>query len=115
MVLPPANWIKLNFDSSSLGNLGRAGGGGIIQNSSGNWVSGYARAIGHTTNVAAELWALRDGINLCIALNLANVLVELDAKLVIDLLMKDEGKSNGNDVIIADCKDGLQKIPWVRI
>ena len=41
------------------------------------------------------------------------MLVELDAKLVIDLLMKDEGKSNGNDVIIADCKDGLQKIPRV--
>uniref|UniRef100_A0A7N2M4D3 RNase H type-1 domain-containing protein n=1 Tax=Quercus lobata TaxID=97700 RepID=A0A7N2M4D3_QUELO len=91
---PPANWFKLNFDSSSLGNSGRVGGRGIIQNSSGNWVSGYARAIGHTTNVAAELWALRDGINLCIALNLANVLVELDVKLVIDLLMKDEGKSN---------------------
>nr|POE95323.1 hypothetical protein CFP56_05682 [Quercus suber] len=27
----------------------------------------------------------------------------------------DEGKSNSNDVIIADCKDGLQKIPRVQI
>ena len=52
---PPASWFKLNFDSSSLGNLDRAGGGGIIRNSSGDWVSGYARAIGHTTNVVAEL------------------------------------------------------------
>ncbi|KAF3953637.1 hypothetical protein CMV_020937 [Castanea mollissima] len=52
-------------------------------------VSGNARAIGHTTSVVAELWALRDGINLCIELNLAIVLVELDVKLVIDLLMKD--------------------------
>lgn len=73
-------------------------------------MSGYARAIGHTTSVAAELWPLRDGINLCIELNLAKLLVELDVKLVIDLLMKDEGKSNSNDIIIADCKDGLQKI-----
>lgn len=61
-------------------------------------MSGYARAIGHTTSVAAELWPLRDGINLCIELNLAKLSVELDVKLVIDLL------------IIADCKDGLQKI-----
>lgn len=52
---PPANWFKLNSDSSSLGNLSGAGGGGIIRNSSGDWVSSYARAIGHITNVAAEL------------------------------------------------------------
>ena len=29
--------------------------------------------------------------------------------------MKDEGKSNGNDVIIADCNGGLLKILRVRI
>ncbi|KAK9995412.1 hypothetical protein SO802_020098 [Lithocarpus litseifolius] len=70
----PDNWLKLNSDGSSLGNPGRAGGGGIIRNSRGEWVSGYARAIGHTSSVAAELWALRDGINLCIALNLTDVI-----------------------------------------
>ncbi|KAL0009032.1 hypothetical protein SO802_010534 [Lithocarpus litseifolius] len=70
---------------------------------------------GHTTSVAAELWALRDGINLCIELNLTNVLIELDAKLVVDLLLKGEGKTYGNDVLIADCKEGLKKISRVRI
>ena len=54
------------------------------------------------------------------------MLAELDVKLMIDLLMKDggeffffffrnltmkdEGKSNGDDLIIADCKGGLLKI-----
>ena len=52
---PPVNWYKLNSDGSSLGNPGRAGGGGLIHDSNGAWVSGYARAIGHTTSVAAEL------------------------------------------------------------
>ena len=42
--------------------------------------------------MAAKLWELRDEINLCIELNLANVLIELDAKLVVDMLMKYEGK-----------------------
>ena len=65
--------------------------------------------------MAVKLWALRDGINLCIDLNLENVIIELDAKLVVDLLMKDERNSNGNEVIIADCKEGLKRIPWVRI
>ena len=80
---PPANWYKLNSDGSSLHNPGRAGGGGIIRNSNSEWVAGYARAIGCTTNVAAKLWALRDGLNICINLNLPAVEVELDAKLEI--------------------------------
>ena len=78
----------MNLDGFSLGNPGRAGGGGIIRNSRGEWVSGYARAIGHTLSVAAKLWALRDGINLCIALNLTNAIFELDAKLVVNMVQK---------------------------
>ena len=70
-------------------------------------MSGYARTIGHTTSVAAELWAIRDGINLCIDLNLTNVVIELDAKIVVNLLLKEEGNTIDNDVIIVDCKEGL--------
>ncbi|XP_075669726.1 uncharacterized protein LOC142639425 [Castanea sativa] len=98
-----------------LGVNGRAGGGGLIRDSNGTWVSRYARAIGHTTSVAAELWEIRDGINLCIDLNLTNVVVELDAKIVVDLLLKEEGNVNGNDVLITDCKEGLQRIPRVQV
>lgn len=115
---PTDNWFKLNSDGSSMGNPGRAGGGGIIRNFQGDWpdwVSGYARAIGYTTSVTAELWALRDGINLCIESSLTNVLIELDAKIVVDMLKKNEGSSNSNDIILADCKEGLQKIPKVQI
>ena len=76
---------------------------------------GYAQTIGHTTSVAAELWALRDGVNLCIDLNLTNVLIEMDAKIVVDLLLKGEEKIHGNDVLIVDCKEGSKKISRVRI
>ena len=55
---PSENWFRLNSNGSSMGNLGRVGGGGIIRDSNGDWVSGYARAIGHTASVTAELWAL---------------------------------------------------------
>ena len=98
-----------------LGNPGKAGGGGLIRNHHGEWVCGYSRAIGHTTNLAAKLWALRDGINLCVELNLPNVLIELDAKLVVELLHKDEDSFNSNDIIMADCKAGLQKIQRNRV
>lgn len=65
MVKPLLHWFKLNTNGSSMGNPRRAGGGEIIRNVNGDWVSGYARAIGNATSVAAELWALRDGILLC--------------------------------------------------
>ena len=91
------------------------GGGGIIRNANGEWVGGYARAIGITTNAAAKLWALRDGLNMCIELNLPTVIIELDAKLVVDLLKKLGGSLNGNDMIVADCKVNLKKIPRIII
>ena len=83
------------------------------ENSHGDWLSDYAIAIGYTTSVAVELWALRDRINLCIELSLTNVLIELDATIVVDMLKKNKGNLNSNDVILANCKEGLQKIPRV--
>ena len=85
---PSSNWFKLNSDGSSWGNPSLAGGGGLIQNEKGEWVKGYARAIGITTSVAVELWTSRDGLRLCIALKLPAVEIELDAKVVIDLVRK---------------------------
>lgn len=91
-----------------------AGGGGLIPNEKGEWVKGYARAIGITTSVAAEPWALRDGIRLCIALKLPAAEIELDAKVVIDLVRKETSKFNSLDSLVADCKEGLKIIPNVK-
>ena len=51
-----------------------------------------------------ELWALRDGIQLCISLNLPAVIVELDAQLLVELLGKENDSSSSNNPILADCK-----------
>ena len=39
------------------------------------------------------------------------MIIELDAKLVVDLLKKPGGSLNGNDVIVASSKENLKKIP----
>ena len=108
---PPINWFKVNSNGSSLGNLGIVGGGGLIRNENEEWFRGYAKAIGATTSVAAELWVLRDGICLCVALNLQAVIFELDAKLVVDLLRIDERLESGNDTILLACRKGMGDIP----
>lgn len=112
---PPLNWFKLNTDGSSLGNPGLAGGGGLIRNDKGEWVKRFARAIGSTTSVAAELWALQNGIRLCISLKLPAVEIELDSKLVVDLIKKELDNPNGIDVLVVDCRNCLKGIPLVRI
>ena len=114
-ISPPVQWVKLNSDGSSMGNPGRVGGGGIIRNVEGKWIKGYARAIGNTNSVAVELWALRDGIQLCLELNLRAVIIELDAMLVVNLLRSTNHNPNGNNNLVADCREGMARIPRVKI
>ena len=103
------------MDGSSLANLGLASGGGLIWNEKGEWVKGYARAIGTTTSATTELWAFRDGIRMCIALKLPTIVIELDSILVVELIKKELNNPNGLDVLVTDCRDGLKDIPLTRI
>lgn len=112
---PPSNWFKLKSDGSLRGNPSLAGGGGLIRNERGEWVKGYAQAIGTMTSVAVELWVLRDGIRLCIALKIPAMEIELDAKVVIDLVRNESSNFNSLDMLVADCKEGLKKIPNVKL
>lgn len=75
--LPPEGWYKLNSDGASCGNPGKAGGGGLIRDCSGNWFKGFARSIGFAIRVTAEFWALRDGLKLALSEGIQNLIVEL--------------------------------------
>ncbi|KAL0008006.1 hypothetical protein SO802_009508 [Lithocarpus litseifolius] len=37
---PSPGWVRLNTDGSSLGNPGKAGGGGLIRDENGSWIKG---------------------------------------------------------------------------
>ncbi|KAK9995368.1 hypothetical protein SO802_020054 [Lithocarpus litseifolius] len=71
-------------DGLSLGNPGRVGGGGLISDAHGGWIKGFTRNIGVVTSVEAELWALRDGLALCLSLNILAVEIETNARVVFD-------------------------------
>ena len=83
---PQLGWVHLNIDGSALGNPGRVGCGGIIQNDHGDWIGGFSRSIGFTTSFIAELWALRDGLTLYSNLHFNAVDIEIDVKEIVDLL-----------------------------
>ena len=51
------------------------------------WVVGFSRNIGVTSSFEAELWALMDGLSICVDRNYLAIEVELDAKAIIDILL----------------------------
>lgn len=64
------------------GSIARAGG--IIRDFARNWIQGFQRQIGTTTStLAAEIWALRDGLKLITVSRIHQV--EIDSKFVIDI------------------------------
>ena len=75
---------KLNSDGLALGNPRKASSGGLIRDSRGRWIKGFTCNIGISSNVEVELWALRDGLFLCISLNLMALKIEVDAKVVLE-------------------------------
>ncbi|KAL0016783.1 hypothetical protein SO802_003852 [Lithocarpus litseifolius] len=79
---PQVGWARLNIDGTALGNPGRSGCGGLIRNSQGEWMGGFSRRLGCSNSFIAELWALRDGLNLCHELNLNAVEIHLDASAI---------------------------------
>lgn len=66
---PDKNRFKLNIDGSTFGNPGKAGAGAIIRDYQGNRVIGFYRHIPCASGVKAELWALKDGLQLARPLN----------------------------------------------
>lgn len=112
---PEIGWMKLNTDGSSLGNQGIAGGDGVIRDWSRRCFVGFSRKIGIATGLLAKLWAIRDGLTLCIECNLAMVEVELDAKAVVDMLANSQYSNNAISPLIEDCRYLVSQIPHVRI
>lgn len=87
---PSNGWVKSNTDDSSLGNLGRVGGSGLIRDANGGWIKGFTCNIGVFSSVDAERWALKDGLSLCLSVNISAVEIEIDAKVVFEWI------TNGN-------------------
>ena len=111
---PPLGWLKLNTDGSALGNPGKAEGGGLIRDHQGNWIRGFARAHGYSTSSLAELWALRDGLEIAKDLGINNLIVEMDT-LSIVLLMNNTKANLLMEPLLSDYRKLLAEISNKRI
>ena len=112
---PPLGWAKLNTDGSSFGNPGLAGGGGVIRDSSGSWLGGFSRHLGHNTSVQAELRALKDGLILAIDLVIPYLIVEMDSLVAVNLVSSLSTINVFLSSLVNDCRLLLEKFHQVSI
>lgn len=112
---PDEGWFKLNSDGASIGNLGSAGGGELIHDHNGNWVKGYMRNIGVATSIIAEFWALRDGFRLASQMGITHLIVELDAKVIVDLILSSNTSNRAYTPLLNDCRYLLSHFQCYKI
>ncbi|KAI9194953.1 hypothetical protein LWI28_010396 [Acer negundo] len=62
---PTLGRLKLNLDGSSLGNPSPAGGGGVLRDSSGNFIFGFSKFFGSCSNNETELQVVVEGLSIC--------------------------------------------------
>lgn len=65
---------------------------------------GFARNIGISSSFIAKLWALRDGLLICVHRNFYVVEVEVDARAVIDVLFASKCTNSLVAPLVDDCK-----------
>ena len=85
-IAPLEPFVKLNTDSSVIGNPGMASAGGLLCNSASAWISGFSLNMGITSNNIAELGAVRQGLILAWELGFKFIHLEIDSMIVLSLV-----------------------------
>ena len=106
---PDVGGFKLNADGFVRGNPSLVGGEGLIRNSEENWCKGFVRVMGNTTCEMAELWALKDELSLAHQLGIVNLIIEMDADMLVLLLKNNYCNNMLMKPLLSDCRNFLQR------
>lgn len=81
-------FVKLNTNSTVKGNPCHAGLGGILRDEQGKWLGGYYGKVGISTSLVAEIWSIREAIEIAKEFGINKLTVETDSKLAVEMLNK---------------------------
>ena len=73
------------------------------------------RNIGKITSVAAEFWVLRDGLMLAAQFGINHLHVELDAQVVVNLVLSNKAINNSRAALLNDCRYLLEQFQHVKV
>uniref|UniRef100_A0A2C9W0H6 RNase H type-1 domain-containing protein n=1 Tax=Manihot esculenta TaxID=3983 RepID=A0A2C9W0H6_MANES len=108
---PPQGWMKLNVDGSCLGNPGPASAGGLLRDSSSNWVIGFGLNIGETSILNAEIIGILVGLQLVWSMGFRRVIVESDSLKAVRLITEEDISFHPLGDYIQDCRT-LLNLDW---
>ena len=110
----PGGWVILNTNGAAKGNPGLAGCGGVVRDENDKWIARFPKHIGISTSFVAELWGLREGLILCYDLNVPSLVVELDAKVVVECFLNPNYHNNVISPILDDCKQLVRRFHRIQ-
>ena len=76
---PEHGWVTLNTDGSCRGNIKLAGGGGLLRDHTGKWITGFSINLGHCIALVAELWAILRGLRIAWEAGVRKLVLETDS------------------------------------
>jgi ribonuclease HI len=90
---PRQDYLCLNTDGAMKAGSQKAGCGGVIRDGSGNWVCGFAKALGTCSAFVAELWGILEGMKLAKDRNIQRLEVQVDSKAVLQCVSSSKNGS----------------------
>jgi ribonuclease HI len=101
--------IIINVDSSSLGNPGPSGFGGVLRHSNGDWIFGFAGTVGISTILHVELLAIYHGLQVAWDQGHINIICYSDSTLSIQLIGEEVNLWHHYASILANIKALVQR------
>lgn len=71
--------------------------------------------IGSVSSFVAELWGLREGLRLCLSLNIQRIQIEMDSAVIVNILKDRRQASQALSVLMMDCHCLLQQFATYSI
>uniref|UniRef100_A0A2C9U0T0 RNase H type-1 domain-containing protein n=1 Tax=Manihot esculenta TaxID=3983 RepID=A0A2C9U0T0_MANES len=108
---PPQGWVKLNVDGSCLGNPGPASIGGLLRDTSSNWLCGFGLNIGEMSILNAEIIGISIGLQLAWSMGFRRVIAESDSLEAVRLINEKDISAHPLGHLIQDCRT-LLSLDW---
>jgi ribonuclease HI len=108
---PREGWIKLNCDGAHKSSINLSGCGGLLRNSNGTFLKGYARKIGSCDALHAEMWGMYIGMDLARRQGITHLQVESDSKVLVDMVTGNCNTNGNISTLIRRIRD-LKNMNW---
>lgn len=96
------------MDGSRTAN-GTTGAGGVLRNSSGEWIHGFTHHIGSGEILQAEVWGIFIGLKMAMDLHIQKIEVASDSALAVNLLVSHDYDLHPLATLLDNCHSIMQR------